>query len=276
LLCDGKVAEEDLEDALLELNANATVAQHPNFAAGPLRADEVRTIATSAIKRRQRRQNDDPELEGLTRTRDGRPEGTLRNAVLAIRDRYGAALGYDELRQATMTRSPLPWPGGEVRHDWSDADDVALMDNLQAWGLPVRSKEAVHDAVEHVARERRFHPIRDYLDGLAWDGTPRLDGWLHAYLGAEDTPYARAVGPKVLMAGVARALRPGCKVDNLLMLEGPQGAGKSRAVMTLAGGQNTSPTTCPRSAARTPSSSCAGGGSSSSPSWRGCGRRTSS
>lgn len=97
---------------------------------------------------------------------------------------------------------------------------------------------AVHDLLPGVmrhARENAFHPVRDYLRSLKWDGTPRLDYWLQLTLGAPDTPFTRAVGRKTLISAVARAFRPGCKVDTVLILEGPQGLKKSTAIATLFG-----------------------------------------
>jgi predicted P-loop ATPase len=89
-------------------------------------------------------------------------------------------------------------------------------------------------AVEVVARDRLFHPVREYLDSLAWDGTSRIDEWLIRYLGAEDTPYHRAVGPRWMISAVARIYAPGCKADCALILEGPQGIRKSSALMMIA------------------------------------------
>ncbi|MDE2434714.1 MAG: hypothetical protein KGM49_00505 [Sphingomonadales bacterium] len=90
-------------------------------------------------------------------------------------------------------------------------------------------------AVNRHARENAYHPVRDYLRALKWDGTPRLDHWMHATLGAPDTPFVRAVGRKTLIAAVARAFKPGCKVDTVLVLEGPQGIRKSTAIAALFG-----------------------------------------
>jgi predicted P-loop ATPase len=89
-------------------------------------------------------------------------------------------------------------------------------------------------AVQLVAADCPYHPVRTYLDGLEWDGTPRLDTWLVAYLGAENNAYHRAVGPKALIQAVARAYSPGYKADHVLILEGPQGSGKSSVVAALA------------------------------------------
>jgi hypothetical protein len=76
--------------------------------------------------------------------------------------------------------------------------------------------------------------VTDYLASLTWDGTPRIDRWLVEYAGAADTPHTRAVSRAVLVAAVRRARQPGCKLDEMLVVEGPQGAGKSAAVRILA------------------------------------------
>src|SRR5581483_7104435 len=90
-------------------------------------------------------------------------------------------------------------------------------------------------AVQTAARDRPIHPVKAYLHALLWDGVQRVDTWLSAYLGAEDTEYARAVGSRWLISAVARIYRPGVKADCCLILEGPQGIKKSTALRTLAG-----------------------------------------
>lgn len=90
-------------------------------------------------------------------------------------------------------------------------------------------------AVLRHARENSYHPVREYLKSLKWDGVPRLDHWLQMCLGAADTPFNRLAGRKTLIAAVARAFKPGCKVDTVLVLEGPQGIKKSSAIAKLFG-----------------------------------------
>lgn len=90
-------------------------------------------------------------------------------------------------------------------------------------------------AVLRHAKDNSFHPVRDYLRTLKWDGTPRLDHWMQLTMGAPDTPFVRAVGRKTLIAAVARAFKPGCKVDTVLVLEGEQGLQKSTAIAVLFG-----------------------------------------
>ncbi|HVJ72052.1 MAG TPA: virulence-associated E family protein, partial [Sphingomicrobium sp.] len=91
--------------------------------------------------------------------------------------------------------------------------------------------------IHRIAWENPFHPVKDYLAGLTWDGVERLDTWLTACAGVEDTAYSRAVGAIVLVAAVRRIRQPGAKYDELLIIEGPQGLNKSTALRAL----------CPRS-----------------------------
>ncbi len=85
------------------------------------------------------------------------------------------------------------------------------------------------------SKECGFHPVRDYLDGLRWDGTARLDRWLASYLGAAATPYHAGIGRMFIIAMVARIYEPGCKSDHMAVFEGPQGARKSTACSILGG-----------------------------------------
>src|SRR5262249_3402526 len=90
------------------------------------------------------------------------------------------------------------------------------------------------DMVEDFALNNRIHPLFNYLDNLRWDGAPRLDSWLINYGSAKDTPYVRTIGKLMLIAAVRRLRRPGCKFDEMAVLEGPQGTNKSTALKVLA------------------------------------------
>ena len=148
-------------------------------------------------------------------------------------------LGYCLFRHQMILRRPIPTPDGKIRNDWvegpwTDHDDMDLLMWCQANGARKMKKGVAQDAAMAVARRHRFHPVRDYLKGLRWDGTPRLDGWLAAYARATgDAAYLAAVGRATLIAMVARVMRPGCKVDTVLVLEGEQGIGKSSLFQAL-------------------------------------------
>lgn len=127
-------------------------------------------------------------------------------------------------------------PTGWNPRPWADADDGRATIRLQQkHGLSWASRKLVRHALDELAWRNRFDPVADYLLGLEWDGRPRLDTWLTDHLGVEDSSLHRAYGSKWLISAVARALRPGCKVDTVLVLEGPQGIGKSTALKTMCG-----------------------------------------
>ena len=176
--------------------------------------------------------------KGLLRSREGKVLPVLANAIHALRHapEWDGVLWHDEFATRTVARKPLPWitdAGGWSDTSWSDRDDYLVTEWLQRSGVRVPASIA-GQAIETVARDRQFHPVREYLDGLIWDNSPRLENWLVQYLGAGDTAYVRAVGPRWLISAVARIYRPGCKADCILILEGPQGARKSSALKALA------------------------------------------
>lgn len=90
------------------------------------------------------------------------------------------------------------------------------------------------DAIRLISMANAYDPLREYFDNLQWDGQPRLASWLRDYLGAADDELTSAIGRAVLVAGVRRVRRPGCKFDGVMVLEGPQGGGKSSALKILA------------------------------------------
>lgn len=177
--------------------------------------------------------------KNLLLNEDQEPRPVLANAITALRGapEWDGVLWHDAFAVTTVARKPPPWieRGKEPWTDtpWADRDDALVANWLQHQEIMVPMSIA-GQAVEVVARDRLFHPVREYLDALAWDGTPRLDTWLLRYLGAEDNAYHRAVGLRWLISAVARIYIPGCKADCALILEGPQGIRKSSALMALA------------------------------------------
>lgn len=176
----------------------------------------------------------------MTEGNDDTPVPNLANAMLALRkdSALREAFAYDEMACGVLLTATLPGahvPKIAEPRPLRDEDVTAVQEYIQLAGIPRMGKDTVHQAIEARARERRFHPVRDYLDGLAWDGEPRLAGWLQAYLGVEHSPYTSAIGAMFLVAMVARVFKPGAKADYMLVLEGAQGAGKSSACAILGG-----------------------------------------
>ena len=175
-------------------------------------------------------------------TSEGKPRSNLANAILALREDPALKdlFAFDEMLRAPLLKSPVPHRDSRPVEAFEqrpirDEDITAVQEWLQLAGLVSLSKDTVHQAVDLRSRERAFHPVRDYLNGLRWDGTPRLETWLNTYLGVKQTPYAARTGTIFLIGMVARIFVPGCKVDYMPVLEGPQGALKSLACSILAG-----------------------------------------
>ncbi|WP_373317937.1 VapE domain-containing protein [Spiribacter halobius] len=124
------------------------------------------------------------------------------------------------------TRAP-PYAGsgsGEALADADGTEIAAWMGHPYHYALSIGSGMAL-EAVEAVARRRKYHPVVEYLDGLQWDGTARLDHMLSDFFGCTHDEYTAAVGRSWLMSAVARVRSPGCKVDFMVILEGKQGRG---------------------------------------------------
>ncbi len=153
-------------------------------------------------------------------------------------------LGYNELTSSPGTR--VPWPFRAVAGPLKDTDDLALGDWLCRTykGLRPASRAALSEAIETVADQNRFHPVRDWLKGQQHDGTPRLDKWLIYVLGMDPATlaprrrrYLELVGRYLLIGLVARVMQPGCKFDYSPVFEGLPGVGKSTFVKTLVGAE---------------------------------------
>ena len=170
-------------------------------------------------------------------TEKGAVAQTIENVVTVMSHdpKLVGRVGFNEMEHNICLLGSLPWrEKSDHSHQWTDADDAALRYYLErTYGLT--GKDRIFDAVNIVATKNSFHPVRDFLDGCTWDGVPRIETLLVDYLGADDTPYTRAVTRKALVAAVARIYRPGCKFDYMLTIRGPQGLGKSSLIAKLGG-----------------------------------------
>ena len=166
--------------------------------------------------------------------KQGKIKDTLDNIVLIIRnDSELESIAFNKHRDGIDARDGLPWE--QMKGGWNDSDNAALkvyLSNKYGIYSPTKTK----DAILAVAAERSYHPIKEYLDHLPdWDGTDRVETLLIDYFNATDNSYTRAVTRKMMVAAVARIVQPGTKFDSVLILNGPQGIGKSTFFAKLAG-----------------------------------------
>jgi Virulence-associated protein E/Bifunctional DNA primase/polymerase, N-terminal len=160
------------------------------------------------------------------------------NVLLALgwEPKISNAFAFDEMLRTDVLLRPLfrADPDFTLR-PVTDADVCTVQAHLQWLGFRRLGKDTAHDGISTHARGRAFHPVRDYLNTLQWDGQLRLDTWLTDYFGVEKSEYSARVGKMFLISMVARIFNPGCQADHVLILEGPQGYLKSSACRILGG-----------------------------------------
>lgn len=173
------------------------------------------------------------------RDKDKRPKATLRNLFHALTScpELRGVFRFDVWKSTVILACAPPWAPDyrDFPRPLCDTDYFGLrvfLEGLKDFNLTF-AKEVVADAIERVARLNPKDDVVDYLSALKWDGMPRLDNWLHAYLRAEKSTINAFMGSKWMIGAIARAYRPGCKMDFTLVLEGKQGIGKSTAFQTL-------------------------------------------
>ena len=171
---------------------------------------------------------DEDFLEKLKRDRRGTPESDVFNCLIVLK--YDPALKgkirLDEFAHRLVVIDDLPWRDKDETPYWTDTDDACLR-NYFATKYLIKGKGIIDDALQEVTQANKFHPVREYLTSLTWDGECRVDTLFIDYIGAEDTDYIRAVTRKWMCGAVARVMVPGIKFDTAIVLYGAQGLGKS-------------------------------------------------
>ena len=248
------MAHEDDEENIGYHSSNALQQATDNVVANGLSAEELKRIDED----QQRVNAEQIRLHGLEAKLYGRPlvdipaepnwrfrltrrgksfVGDERNVALALRHapELEGLLRYNEFAdRVEITRKP-PWRSFDDGPAWGSGDDLGLKVFLQAREIDVRSTSSVADSVEFIAKERRWHPLRNRLLSIKWDSNERLKGWLRDYLDASDDQYyLRDVGTAWMIGAVARIFQPGCQFDSVLTLVSDQGAGKTETARTLA------------------------------------------
>lgn len=170
----------------------------------------------------------------LEYTKSGKLLGNVSNIILILENdpALKGHIIHDEFTGFDAVRGGLPW--NKSARNWSDRDDA----NLRVWlerNYDITGKDKIYDATTAVLTRHSYHPIKDYLNSLKWDGTPRLERLIIDYIGAEDTELNRAMTRKHFTAAVTRIFQPGCKYDYCLILTGPEGAGKSTLLGKMGG-----------------------------------------
>ena len=163
-------------------------------------------------------------------------ENSVWNEMLILNhDPDFANFAYNEMAYRIQVTGEMPWDRPEHNKYWRDADTAQLKALLDVRYVTFSSRN--HDvSFTKAADDRRFHPVRDYLDSLApWDSVERVPSLLVRCLQADDTPYVQAVTRKTFAAAIARIYNPGIKFDSVLVLDGAQGIGKSTLFKDLVG-----------------------------------------
>jgi predicted P-loop ATPase len=220
------------------------------------KADHFAGLREGALKRLLKKRFDEMKAEREAQLRRGQGDGQqspfswtdelkldkkggvqpiLSNLILFLRHHpeWNGVLAFDGFAQRVVIRKRPPWREEAPDAPWTDHHESLTRVWFQQQDINAGLGD-VGRAVQAAARGNLFHPVRDHLDGLAWDGTQRLNTWLTTYFHAKDSEYVHIIGPRYLISAVARVYEPGCKVDHVLVLEGPQGKQKSEALRTLA------------------------------------------
>lgn len=173
-------------------------------------------------------------LSRLTKDMNGRFEKTINNAVLILENDplLKGKIATDEFAGCGMILGKVPWSDKREKRRWEDVDNAGFYRYLETF-YGITGREKLDNALLIASSQNRINDVKNYLKGLKWDGVRRVDTLLIDYLGAEDTPYTRAVMRKSLCAAVARGITGGVKYDYMPILTGPQGLGKSTFLSVL-------------------------------------------
>lgn len=160
---------------------------------------------------------------------------TVRNFEIVLENdkRFAGKIKFDDFSQQTFLIGDLPWETNNNYRAWSSFDDSSLFSILQN-DYCLNSRNDFFDALKNVSHRNRFHPVKDILDSLVWDGKEHIRCLLPDYLGTEDSEYVYQTMRLWMIGAVARIYRPGCKFDYTIILQGKQGIGKSTFLQLLA------------------------------------------
>ena len=227
-----------------DLDERTATTEKPSYQAMYDLAVNDETVKRLMIQERQESAKDDftDDLDDdlnwadkLKLNKQGRPERTAENVItiLAHDPTLKGKIAMDLFSNRIMILDKLPWSSKEDGQFWTDTDDSCLRNYLSKV-YDLTGKQIIDDAMREVTRKRNgFHSVKDYLSDLEWDGVNRVESLWVEYLGAPDTNYTRTVTKAHLVAAIARIMTPGVKFDNMIVLAGAQGIGKSLMLKRL-------------------------------------------
>jgi len=178
---------------------------------------------------------EEPRGFRLLRNGSGKPQDCRENVLYCLRHDtlLKGLVAHNQFTELQDKLQSPPW-GGDPG-EWTEEDDLMLGEYIaRVHKVLIKGAGTLRAGVQMAARENKYHPVMDALRATKWDGTARLDMWMIDCLGVEDRPYARLVSRFFILGMVARLIRPGCKFDYMLILQGEQGLGKSSAFRALA------------------------------------------
>ncbi len=220
-----------------DLKADTPINRLPSFKAMQTKAQNDERVKKQLIRERKEaeddfdiiEQEDDSWVAQLSIKKDGSVESSIDNAVIILENdsKFKNKIAMNDFSKYLEYVNDK----GE-KEEWANVDDSKLRYYLEkTYGYTHRAN--LEDALDIVSDNHKYHPIRDYLTKLEWDGKPRLETVFMRYLGVEDTKLNRAITRKTLTAAVTRVMRPGCKFDYVTTFYGGQGAGKSSIIRKL-------------------------------------------
>ena len=237
----------------------ATMAENESSCSPPLTEQEVKVIVASATRYDKGKPiHIDSEGVATRENKDdviGNPEWVLNfldcnhdkdgniksvkqfvhnfEIVMDKDDRFAGKIRFNEFAQQLYLCGNVPWEKEDNCRAWSSHDDSALFSLIQAdYGL--KSRQDFADALKNVSMRNKFHPVRELLDSLTWDGKEHIRSLLPEYLGAEDSDYTYQVMRLWMLGAVSRVYKPGSKFDYTIILQGSQGIGKSTFLKLMA------------------------------------------
>ncbi|MFU0768938.1 virulence-associated E family protein [Staphylococcus pasteuri] len=228
-----------------DMKADTPINRMPSYKAMQTKAQNDERVKKQLINDRMSDVMDDFDAietdndewdETLEITSKGNFKASIPNIEIILRNdpNLKKKISFNEFTKQIECLGKLPWNKETKIRQWQDGDDSSLRGYIERV-YDIHHSGKTKDAIISIAIQNSYHPVRNYLNQLEWDGQPRLERLFIKYLGVEDTEVNRTATRKTLTAGVARIMQPGCKFDYMTTLYGPQGVGKSALLKRLGG-----------------------------------------